>query len=276
MRYDKQANAFVDVDVKVNCKNGKEVHLLADTVKETGHNTFLLSNVSSKMALTDSDEASVTADHVDSEYKNNTLCKLRGNVKFSTKSGIKLNTQSAVVDFKNNIISGDSKVIIVHEATKLSGNSYYFDVNKYILTLTGDAQGITASNDIKAEKIEIVFAKNNDSISVKEVKAMGNANILYKNNGKKYKIYSANLQALMNEHGGVREVKSSSFLKIKTDTGVIQANSGIFKDGIVNVSGNVSILSEYGNILGEKATLNLNTGEMTVNKSSGIVSDGKK
>lgn len=276
MRYDKQANAFVDVGVKIKCKNGKDVHLVADTVKETGNNTVLLSHVSSTMALTQDDEALVVADYVDSEYKNNTKCKLRGNVKFTTKSGVRLDTQFALVDFKNNIINGDQRVTIVQDKTELSGDSFHFDVNKYKLILTGNARGITQSSDINAEKITIVFARNGEKVAVKEVNAEGNAVLLHKNKGKEYKIFSINLSAFVSPLGEVMEVYTPSRVKIKTDTGVIRANSGIFKDGIVSVCGNVSVLNEYGNIFGEKAALNLNTGEMTVEKSSGVIRDGKK
>lgn len=276
MRYDKQANAFVDVGVKIKCKNGKDVHLVADTVKETGNNTVLLSHVSSTMALTQDDEALVVADYVDSEYKNNTKCKLRGNVKFTTKSGVRLDTQFAFVDFKNNVINGDQRVTVVQDKTELSGDAFHFDVNKYKLTLTGNARGITKSSDINAAKIAIAFTRDGDKVVVKEVTADGNAVLVHKNKGKEYKIFSANLNAVVSPSGEVMEVRTPSCVKIKTDTGVIRANSGIFKDGIVSVCGNVSILNEYGNVFGEKATLNLNTGKMAVDRSSGIVRDGKK
>ncbi len=133
-----------------------------------------------------------------------------------------------------------------------------------------------SANVITSNELTIIFANDNGQMAVKNMEARGNVNLSYKVRDQKYNIRSQHLTALLDNNGNVSEVVSDSFLTVKTETAIIRANSGTFKDGIVNAYGNVAVISDNGDVFGDNATLNTETGEVSINKSSGIVGDGRR
>ncbi len=272
----KERNTFSDVKFKSQDKNGREIDVLADSVQDQGSDNFKLNKVESKFTLSENDTATIVADatHVFRENKNQ--CELLGNVKLTTDSGLTLVTEQSFVDFDKSFITGNCDVTITYSTTKLFGDSYSFDANTRTLILIGNANGVMNSDTVTANKLTVVFTVNDNKTSVKEMTAVGNVHLLYTANLKKYKISSQHLTALFDADGSIRDVKADSFLTVKTETAIIRANSGTFKDGIVNAYGDVAVISDNGDVFGDKATLNTETGEVSISKSSGIVGDGRR
>ena len=271
-----EKNTFSDVKFKSQDKNGREMRVAADSVNEQDVSNFKLNNVTSEFALSEDDTATIVADTTDVVRGNSNQCTLSGNVKLTTKSGLVLETQQSFADFDKNFIHGDTAVIITHKSTNLCGDSYSFDADKRILTLIGHAKGIMNTNVVTSDELTIIFANDNGQMVVKNIEARGNVNLSYEVRNQKYNIRSQHLTALLDDSGNVTEVVSDSFLTVKTETGIIRANSGTFKDGIVKAHGNVAVISDNGDVFGDNATLNIETGEVSINKSSGIVGDGRR
>ena len=52
---------------------------------------------------------------------------------------------------------------------------------------------------------------------------------------------------------------------------MVRANEGFLEGNKIHLYGNVAITNIYGNIFGEQAVLDLDTGNASIKKSSGVV-----
>ncbi|MDR1333923.1 MAG: LPS export ABC transporter periplasmic protein LptC, partial [Holosporaceae bacterium] len=130
-----------------------------------------------------------------------------GNVKFSTESGLLLESETLFVDCNQKIARGDTSVVISQEDTQLSGQRYFYDANSNIFTLNENAKGTFKTDKISANQLIIRFddahgkkvksmdalgdatyvtqyytlkAKQNILYTEKEMKARENVSLLYK------------------------------------------------------------------------------------------------
>lgn len=270
-----EVNVFSNVSFKETISGGRDLAISAESVQENDLNNFVLNKAISTLTFANGEEVSIRANVTNVSRDKNKESELSGDVLLTMKSGLQLKTQQAIVDFNDNVVSGRSRVDIAYHDIQLNGEQYNFDINNRTLQLAGKTYGKFSAGQVNADKLVISFSNGNNA-SVKSIEAIGDTSLHYQADQKQYDIKSDHLLAYMDEHGKVNEVVSSKPLTVKTSTAIIHANSGKLKKHIVNVNGNVEILSDHGNIFGSAATLNMETGEISVRQSSGIVNDGKR
>ena len=83
------------------------------------------------------------------------------------------------------------------------------------------------------------------------------------------------MNAFLNDKSEITEITADGNVRIKTKDSVVKADHGVYKDNKMTVSGNVVISKERGDVFGEIAELDVETENISVKKSSGIVSENK-
>jgi hypothetical protein len=131
----------------------------------------------------------------------------------------------------------------------------------------GNAVYIAANYRLQARK-NITHVGNN-------VEAHEQVILLYEKNNNHYDVRSDHMHALLDEHGTISDIVATGSLIIKTEDAIIRADRGVFKDNVITVHDNVVISSNQGNIFGNVAVLDVRSGNINVNNSSGIIDDKK-
>ena len=299
---DLQKNAFLKFFYKTSDVSGKEVVILAEKVVEETKDNFIFERVTSNFMLPNEETGTITSNRGKVIRSEKSICEFIDNVVMTTNSGLLLRTERALFDSDKKVISGNSRVNITKDETKLSANSYSFDTEKNVLTLIENAKAHNSDRDINANEIIIAFDNNcDDSVKsltangnatllsnnydlsaenslkyeAKKIEAEKNADLLYKKDKKNFRITSAKMNAFLNDKSEITEITADGNVRIKTKDSVVKADHGVYKNNKVTVSGNVVISKERGDVFGEIAELDVETENISVKKSSGVVSENK-
>lgn len=248
----------------------------------------------------------IKSDSQSDSNNNNGICKFKDNVVMVTKSGLSLNTDEATFDSQSKIIYSESPISIIKNEAKITAEGYRFDTDKNILELKRNAKAVVKDREIFSNQMTI-FIDNGKSESLKKVIAKGNVrfksagyelytpdSLIYENNQLRaehsvelkyrkgsgiFTITSYRMVALLektkSDSSEIYEILADGNVQIKTKDSVVKSDHAIYKKnfGKVEAYGNVIISREIGDIFGEKAELDLNTGMISINKSSGVVRD---
>lgn len=296
---DLQKNTFLKFFYKTSDASGKEVVVTAEKVVEETKDNFIFEKVTSNFILSNDETGTITSNFGKVVRGNRSMCEFRDNVVMTTKSGMLLRTDVAVFDSEKNVISGNSRINITKEETKLSSDKYTFNTEKNILTLTQNAKAYNRDRDVTANELTIVLDNENDD-SVRQLIASGNAflksadydlfakdrlmyeqnkikatkdvELIYKKDGKNLNVKSDQMDAFLSDQSDIKEIFADGNVIIKTKDSVVKANHAVYKDNNkVIASGNVVISKKQGDIFGEEAELDTNTENVVIKKSSGIV-----
>ncbi|MDR2681620.1 MAG: LPS export ABC transporter periplasmic protein LptC [Holosporaceae bacterium] len=302
------ANVFSKISYRTYDSNGKEITLSSEKVTEEQKNNYVFQQMTSNFSLSSGEDVSVSADITKLIREDKTICEFIGNVKLSTSSGLLLKTEKAVVDFGKKTADGNTEIFLEKDNVRLSANNYHLDIENKIAILNGNARGISDKHSISCNKMTVHFAgdmKNlSDAKSIKSINAEGNAkctspnytltaqknilytgesivvdthvNLVYKKEEKAFDIKSGHMIATLKENNTIKEVKATKYLTIKTPDAIIRSNRGILRDNKISAFGDVVISSADGDVFGDTAVFDIDTGSIFIDKSSGIVSDGKR
>jgi lipopolysaccharide export system protein LptA len=291
-------NYFSEVKIKTHDKRGKEINLKSDDIYETKKDNYTLKNIVSTFTLSNGEVGTISADVSNAIRGEKTECEFIGNVILSTESGLLIKTEELLVDFNKKTASGNAAVAISRDNVTVSAKKYFFSMEENVLTLADDAKGFFKSDKVSSNKMIIRFdaAKN-----IQSVNAIGNAVyisknyqlkaksgilyypdkalaqedvvLLYRKDGNDYNVRSDAMRARIVD-GKLNNIEANGSLIIKTKDVTIRANKGILENDLIRVFGNVAISNEHGNVFGSAATLDTKTGDVSLDKSSGIVNDG--
>ena len=300
---DLQRNAFLKFFYKTNDASGKEVVITAEKVIEETKDNFIFEKVTSNFMLPNEETGTITSNFGKVIRGARSICEFRDNVVMTTKSGMLLRTDIAVFDSGKSVISGESRINITKEETKLSADKYSFNTEKNVLTLTQNAKAYNKNQNVVADELIIALDNENDD-SIKQLIATGNASLIsvdydlsakdsllyeqnkiratknaeliYKKDNKNLNVKSDQMDAFLSEKSDIEEIFADGNVQIKTKDSVVKADHAVYKSSNkVIASGNVVISKEQGDIFGEEAELDLNTENVVVKKSSGIVGADK-
>lgn len=193
------------------------------------------------------------AGEYDLDMKKNSLL-LRKNVKGNLAQG-------------NSVAADDLKIIFSRKNTKKFKHQSEVD-SKNLQQAVAEAK-LSWHAKIKFEDLDL--AAHEISYSPKEIVANENLSLNYVRNGRKFFIQSQKIVAKLNETGNIDTINAIGSLKIKGNDFVVRANSGFFEKQKIYLSGNVVIANEYGEIFGNQAELDLETGDVSIKASSGVV-----
>ena len=300
---DLQRNAFLKFFYKTNDASGKEVVITAEKVIEETKDNFIFEKVTSNFMLPNEETGTITSNFGKVIRGARSICEFRDNVVMTTKSGMLLRTDIAVFDSGKSVISGESRINITKEETKLSADKYSFNTEKNVLTLTQNAKAYNKNQNVVADELIIALDNENDD-SIKQLIATGNASLIsvdydlsakdsllyeqnkiratknaeliYKKDNKNLNVKSDQMDAFLSKKSDIEEIFADGNVQIKTKDSVVKADHAVYKSSNkVIASGNVVISKEQGDIFGEEAELDLNTENVVVKKSSGIVGADK-
>ncbi|GHU16981.1 hypothetical protein FACS189472_03230 [Alphaproteobacteria bacterium] len=181
-------------------------------------------------------------------------------------------------------IIADSNVTLRH---KSDGSTVYCD--KMVINLDGDnlsdmksVKSIDATGNAKCTSpdytltaAKILYQRGVTKAASKLI-ADSKVTFICKKSGKTFDIRSGHMIATLDGKGSIEEVEATNSLIIKTANATIRSSSGVLRDNKIMASGSVAISSPEGDIFGETAVFDINTGGISVSKSSGVVTDGKK
>jgi lipopolysaccharide export system protein LptA len=296
-------SAFSGLTFKTKDDKGREIALSSDRVLESKKDNFIFENMTLTFSMSNGENGAVSADTTKALRADQTLCEFIGNVRLKTDAGLLIETEKSLVDFTGKIASGDAGIMISRKDIKASSQKYIFDINKNILTLIGAVKGFLRTDEVTSDKMVIHFAEEYGK-SAKSMEAIGNAvyvavnyrlqarkNILhvgnnveaheqvvllYKRNDRRYDVRSDHMYAFLDERGTIDDIEAVGSLVIKTKDATIRANKGVFKGDIVTVRDNVVVSSSQGDVLGNAAVLDVRSGDISINNSSGIIDDKKR
>lgn len=300
---DLQKNAFLKFFYKTNDASGKEVVITAEKVIEETKDNLIFEKVTSNFMLPNEETGTITSNFGKVIRGDRSVCEFRDNVVMTTKSGILLRTDIAVFDSEKSVISGESRINITKEETKLSADKYSFNTEENVLTLTQNAKAYNKNRNVVANELIIALDNENDD-SIKQLIATGdaslistdydlfakdsivyeqnkiratkNAELIYKKDNKNLNVKSDQMNAFLNKKSDIEEIFADGNVQIKTKDSVVKSDHAVYKNSNkVIASGNVVISKEQGDIFGEEAELDLNTENVVVKKSSGIVEANK-
>jgi LPS export ABC transporter protein LptC len=291
-------NFLSGITFKTTDRRGNKISVKSDGIYEEEKGLYVLKNAVSTFTLSNGELLTISADLARALQTDPTKCEFRGSVRLSTQSGLKIMTEHLFIDFNEKIARGESRVDISTKDAKVSAMEYFFDLKNNKLTLINEANGSFKFGHICANRLIINF----DDIqkkNLKSIEAVGNpiykfenytlkasGSIRYSNDviavhssvvlnhwGKTEYLVQADSMRAMVINGKVNTVAASGSLIIKTKDVIIHADKGLLKDNLVNVVGKVAISGRQGNIFGKSASLDLDTQEVDVRQSSGVVVD---
>lgn len=187
-----------------------------------------------------------------------------GNVKYKTPQ-YSLTANTMHYDINNVIAKGNVKVLYMQG--RLSSDKLTATHKKNVLDTieaSGTAKYSTESYTIEAGRL---IYKNNGTLQ-----ALNNAHLIYTTPKDIYNIFANAMYATIHK-GKIVTVSAKNNLLIKTQGDIIKAHSGTMKNQKIYLSGDVKISGEHGNIFGESAELDMNTGRVILTKSSGMINE---
>lgn len=291
-------NEFIEVIHTAFDKDSRKIILKSSKIKETNENILDFSNMVTTFNISPEETVTIFADQTHFLSPQSKQAKMMGNVKLSTDDGLLLRTEKSFVDIDEKTAKGDTDVFIDQDDTSFFAKSYYFDMNKKIVTLIKNVKGNLAKDLITADKLVIEFDKiigkdfknvhsfgnssyktdqynlkaNKEIIYRKEyAEANGNVDLDFSKDNKRYHVNTYHLTMNL-ENKIIKKVTAHGNLIIKVDNSTtIKGNHGILENDLLTVFGNAVITNEKGNILCEKAILNTETSDIRVYNSKGIV-----
>jgi lipopolysaccharide assembly outer membrane protein LptD (OstA) len=305
---DAVGNKFKNFVYKAYDSKGKEVTLASSDVTEVKKGDYVLKNISSSFQLSDTESGSITSDVTKISKIDEPICEFSGNVQFVTTSGLRLNTEKSIVNFDKKTAIGDVDIAIRKDKSELLANGYDIDIGNNIVTLRGNVHGFSDGKSIFCDKMILRFREKSSTESIggndslESMDALGsaklisadyrlsayqilyrqsaltastNVNLIYKNNEKTFDVKAEHMTAALNGNGKIEEVKADRSLTIKSQDATIRANSGVLSGNKVTVRGNVAISNASGDVFGDVAVLDVDTGDISVSKSSGVINDGR-
>lgn len=143
----------------------------------------------------------------------------------------------------------------------------YFDDNDRPVNVQfiGNAKYFSRECTLKSSKL--LYRGN-------QINAIGNVVLDYKINQRTYRIASSSMIAKIGKSRISSEVLADNRLIIKSNNDTIRADSGRMQANKLFLSGNVLASSDMGDIFGDKAELNLTTGEIVIKNSGGVIKEG--
>ncbi|GHU11244.1 hypothetical protein FACS189449_02300 [Alphaproteobacteria bacterium] len=200
-----------------------------------------------------------------------------GHVKCTSADYI-LTAQKNILYTPQSVVA-DSNVVLVY---KSDGSTVYCD--KMVIVLESDnlsdAKSIKSVDAIGHARCTstdyILTAQKNIMYTSQSIIADSNVTLIYKKDEKTFDIRSGHMVATLDGNGRIKEVNATNSLTIKTADATIHSNRGVLRDNKVTAFGNVVISRPDGDVFGETAVFDVNTGNISIDKSSGIVTDGKE
>ncbi|MDR1362277.1 MAG: LPS export ABC transporter periplasmic protein LptC [Holosporaceae bacterium] len=287
---------------------GKAITLTSSNVAEIAKGNYVLQNVCSGFQLSDTESGSIRSDTTKINKIKDPICEFVGNVQFITTGGLRINTEKSTVDFEKKIAQGNTSVAIRKDNSSLLADSYVFDVANKQITLVGNVRGVSQKQSIDCGKLILRFrdkfalesvsgkypwesaeALNNaklvsphHELSAAKIchypnllTASGDVSLIYKNNGNPLDIKAEHMTATLDKAGKVKEIKATKSLTIKSSDATIHADSGVLNGSKVTVCGNVTISNPDGDVFGDVAVLDIENGDVSIHKSSGVVDNGR-
>lgn len=188
-----------------------------------------------------------------------------GNVKCKTAQYY-LTANKMHYDTHNIVAQGNVKILYIHG--QLYSDKVTAIHKKNILDTieaVGNAKYISEQYVIKSDKL----IYKNDAI----LQAINHVHLTYMTKNETYNIFANAMYATIYQ-GKIVAISAKNNLFIKTSNDTIRANYGTMKDQKIYLSENVVISGEHGDIFGETAELDMNTGKVMITKSSGIINEG--
>jgi lipopolysaccharide export system protein LptA len=291
-------NFFSKVRFIAYGNNVKGVSLLSDDIHESGKDNYIFNHMLSTFTLANGEILTVSADITKAIGKDKMQCEFTGNVKLSMKSGLAAKTAKMFLDFDKKTAHGDTEIVITGDGAKLSAEKYLCDMSNNILTLNCNAEGIHKTGKINADELIIYFDDANKK-NMRRMNATGNAvyssgvytvkakklryendmiearddvMLLFSKDGNNYEVQAAFMRAHISQ-GTIAYVEANGSLRIKTKDATIHAREGTFKGDKIKVMGNVVVSGKPGRLFGNVGTLNIQTGDVSIRQSSGIIND---
>lgn len=179
-------------------------------------------------------------------------------------------TSATRMTLYGNLLKLSQNVHIVEKAK--NGHIYGNDVLVYLnsdnkitsVEVVENAKYLSPGKSLQARKI---------IYDGKVVTAQGDVVLDYSHNKQKYRITSSSLNAKIS-NGNISQIESKSKLIIRANGDIIRADSGVVRNNKLFLYGNVSASGSAGNVLGDRAELDLATGDIDIQNSSGIVEEG--
>ena len=298
-----EKNSFSDVSYKMFDENGESVSLKSSKIKEVNKNTLNFKKVELTFRISPDEMGNITADRSTATNEQKVhKSAFFGNVVLSTEKGLTLRSEESFVDFDAQTAKGNKPISITQKCVQMNASKYDFDMAAKIMTLIGHVNGKINSDKISADTLVAEF-ENRIGQDLKKITATGNSSyktpkyelsaqdklvytstevlankhvfLHYQDKVKSYKVHSDNMVILL-KGSQVDRVKAKGHVKIESKDVKIKGESGDLVGDLLTISDNVFINSDRGNIICEKATLNLKTNEVRVLKSKGVVSFNRK
>jgi lipopolysaccharide export system protein LptA len=302
-RLGSDGNAFSNISFRTNDSHGRKVTLTSDRVSENKKDNFIFENTTLTFTMANGENGRICADVTRTARADRTVCELVGNVELKTDGGLLIKTAQSLVDFDKKIVVGATNIVISKKELKASSRKYSFDMNRNILRLNDNARGSVGTDQVTANEMVIHFDNMNEK-SAKYIEAIGDASyvsaaydlkadgaikfhgdrisadnrvaLFYKRNGKDYLVKSDHMRATLDKKGTVNNVEAIGSLIIKAKDATIRAENGVFSNEKIVARGNVVISSRHGDVFGDVAVLDINTGNVTMDNFSGVVADGRR
>lgn len=290
---DFKPNKFSKITFKTTDKRGKPIRLKSEKVTESKDKIYNFNKMRASFVLSNGEKCKVKADKMEALNAQKTQCLLSGRVQCLIGDDTVLSTNEAYADFEKKIISGTQSVNIIRKTMQVRGKLYNYDIDKGILEVEHNAQGLVNTSRIFADKIilylketsfeafgeEIILNIPKYLINVKkrltykenQIEAAHGAQIIFQNSLGKNKISSPHMIADLEKNGVLKEIRALRSIIIQNNMIKVIADKGILRDGRVFVSGSVIISGPQGNISARDAVFNLNSGRVTLSKAKGVV-----
>lgn len=297
-----EKNEFSNVMYSSFDKDSNKITLKSSKIQEKSKDSFDFSKLSITFKSSPQETVTVLADQTHFISQKFKQAEMKGNIKLSTENGLLLETEASFIDIDRKIAKGDTDILITQNDTKFSAKKYHFDMNKKIITLIKNVKGNLSSDQITTDKLIIEFEKeigkdfknvhafgnsfyktdqydlksSEEMIYKKEfAEANGNVDLDFVKNGKNYHV-NADKIVVNFQKNLIKKVSAHNNLIINVDNStLIKGNDGILENDLLTVSKNVTITNEKGNILCEKAILNIKTSDIRVYNSKGIIKKRK-
>lgn len=295
----KGSNAFSKVSYTTLNQNGEKVLITSDYVRELENKHYALENMNASFSLANGDDGRISANKTTAINGDDTVCDFSGNVILATKSGLHIKTESVRLDFNKKFATGSDNVFIKYNETELCGKGFTFDMQLRELILSSNAIAKKNESEIKSNKIIVHLSNDQGDNNIKMAKAIGyphykskeydlkaSESIMYSGNVMiankhvrllylSYDINCDHMRALLDTEGKIKEITARDNLTIKTENARITASYGVFDGDHIKVYEKVTISNQDGDIFGDAAILNVQTGEIKIKNTNGIMDDGK-